>query len=86
MAEKNRLSRDSGVVVREVSDGSPALGEIQPGDVILKVNRQEIKSVADYKRAIEQAKKDKAEFIVFQVERRVDEDVIVDIVDVETNW
>ncbi len=86
MAEKNRLSRGSGVVVNNVAGDSPALGEVRAGDVILKVNREEVKTVADYKRAIEQAEKDNAKFIVLHLERRVEDDITVDVVDVPTNW
>ena len=41
---------DSGVVVRRVEDGSPAANAgIQPGDVILEVDRQPVKDVAGLK-------------------------------------
>jgi len=41
---------DSGVVVRRVEDGSPAANAgIQPGDVILEVDRQAVKDVAGLK-------------------------------------
>ncbi len=86
MAEEQGLSRQSGAVVEEVAEDSPAAGELAPGDVIVKVNHQEIKSAADYKAAIERAKKEKAKFVVFQIERREGEEVRVDVVDVPTEW
>ena len=42
-----------GVVVTDVEAGSPAEGAgIQPGDVIEEVNRQPIKSVEDFNKAM----------------------------------
>jgi len=48
-----RLSVSEGVVVVKVSDGSYAerIG-LQPGDVILKVNEEEISDMKDYKNAL----------------------------------
>ena len=41
-----------GVVVEEVDPDSPAAGMVQPGDVILEVNRQRVASIADVQRAL----------------------------------
>jgi serine protease Do len=86
LAEKNKLSRDSGVVITDVAPDSPAADAAEPGDVILKVNKEDVKTVADYKRAVEEAKQDKAQFVVLHLERRVNDEVIVDVADVPTNW
>ncbi|MBV9126678.1 MAG: Do family serine endopeptidase [Verrucomicrobia bacterium] len=40
-----------GVVVTGVSQDSPASDDLQPGDVIEEINRQEIRSTADFRRA-----------------------------------
>ena len=56
-----------GVVVTDVSEGSPASDAgLQRGDVIEQINRQPVKSVSDYERLIRQAGK---EAIVLLVNR-----------------
>ncbi len=42
----------NGVVITKISNDSPALGVLQPRDVILEVNRQEIKGVNDYEQTV----------------------------------
>jgi serine protease Do len=57
VAEQLGLEADEGVAVVDVEHGSPAHeAGIRRGDVILEVNRQEVKSVEDLKEAIEGAK------------------------------
>ena len=53
-----QLDRDQeGVAITDVEDGSPAsLAGIQPGDVIEEVNRQPVKSVDDFRKALSEAK------------------------------
>jgi serine protease Do len=41
-----------GVVVAQVADGGPAAGELEPGDVILEVNRVAVQRAADVTRLI----------------------------------
>ncbi|MDH5509347.1 MAG: Do family serine endopeptidase [Nitrospinota bacterium] len=57
-----RLELDSsikGVVVTEVDPRSPAAaGGIRPGDVIISIERKDVRSMADYIKAIESAKPD----------------------------
>jgi len=50
---------DGKVVVKEVKPNSPAgrIGQIQPGDVILKVNDRPIQNLKDLKEAFDMAKK-----------------------------
>jgi serine protease Do len=42
----------NGVVITEISADSPAQGILQPGDVILEVNRHGIKNLGDYERLV----------------------------------
>jgi serine protease Do len=54
-----------GVVVTEVSDGSPASDAgLQRGDVIEQVNREQVNSVADYERLIRRAGKESVVLLV----------------------
>jgi len=57
-ARRFQLGREQkGVVVTEVEPGSPAEATgIQPGDVIQEVNRQPVESVADFRKAVANAK------------------------------
>ncbi len=50
---------DGKVVVKEVKPNTPAarIGQIRPGDVILKVNDRTIRSIGDLKEALDDAKK-----------------------------
>src|SRR5207302_658312 len=59
-ARRFQLGREQkGVVVTEVEPGSPAEGAgLQPGDVIQEVNRQPIESVADFRKAVANAKEE----------------------------
>jgi Do/DeqQ family serine protease len=64
--ERSQNTKDIGISVREergkvivqsVDPNSPAARVgIEPGDVILKINGKDIKSIEDYRRAIEEAK------------------------------
>jgi Do/DeqQ family serine protease len=64
--ESSQNTKDIGISVREergkvivqsVDPNSPAASVgIEPGDVILKINNKDIKSLEDYRRAIEEAK------------------------------
>ncbi len=42
----------NGVVITDVSADSPAQGILQPNDVILEVNRKEIRTLNDYDQAV----------------------------------
>jgi serine protease Do len=59
MAQRARVDpATKGVVVTNVTADSPASqAGIDPGDVILEINRQPIASVADYKKAVSKLKK-----------------------------
>ena len=58
LAHRFQLEHESkGVVVTDVEAGSPAeLAGLQPGDVIEEINRQPIKSVEDFNKAMADAK------------------------------
>jgi serine protease Do len=54
------LSSNAGVVITEVEPGSPAEEEnLQPGDVIIEVEHNPIKGLADFRKYIESYKKQK---------------------------
>jgi Do/DeqQ family serine protease len=49
LRERYRLQRDQGVVVTKVDpNGDGARAGLEPGDVMMKINRAEVASVADY--------------------------------------
>jgi serine protease Do len=45
-----------GARIRGVAPGSPAFGQLSPGDVVLEINRQPVKSASEMQKRIEQAK------------------------------
>jgi serine protease Do len=59
LAQRARVDPGTkGVVVTDVASDSPAAeAGIDPGDVILEINRQTVQSVADYKKAVSKLKK-----------------------------
>jgi serine protease Do len=60
MAAHLGLPNNAGVVIAEVEPGSPAQEEdLQPGDVIIEVEHNPIKDLADFRRYIESYKKQK---------------------------
>jgi serine protease Do len=60
MAAHLGLPNDAGVVITEVEPASPAQDEeLQPGDVIIEVEHNPIKDMADFRRYIESYKKQK---------------------------
>ena len=50
--QMQELNVDAGVVVRAIEDGPFADAGIRPGDVLLSINRVEIKSVGDFNSAV----------------------------------
>jgi Do/DeqQ family serine protease len=48
------FDNERGVIVQDVEDGSPADGRIQPGEMILQVNSQPVRSVRDFTAAVRQ--------------------------------
>ena len=59
LAQRARVDpATKGVVVSAVASDSPASqAGIEPGDVVLEINRQSVGSVADYKSAVSKVKK-----------------------------
>lgn len=67
-AERRNASTAGAIVVESVERGSPAaVAGLQRGDVILEVGEKEVADMADYRRAIEQAKPGSA--LLLRIER-----------------
>jgi serine protease Do len=49
-AERWNVEADEGVLVTEIQFNSPAEGKIQPGDVIVEINRRPVKDMEDYRK------------------------------------
>ncbi len=57
----------NGVVITDIGADSPAQGILQPGDVILEVNRHDVKNLSDYdKRVSKIGKKDSALLLIYR--------------------
>jgi len=70
VAQAQGLSAQSGVYVQNVAPASSAYERgIRPGDVIVKVNRTQVKSVADVTSAVDAAKQAGDDFVVLRVQR-----------------
>ena len=68
LASRLGLDKASGVVVTGLADGSPAAESgLQPGDLILEINRQPVETVADYQAVIGKAKA--GETLLFLIRR-----------------
>lgn len=60
LAEQFELPAGKGVVITEVRPGSiAAMAGIKPGTILLEVNRKEVKSAAEFQRAVKESKGDK---------------------------
>lgn len=66
LAQRFNLDTDKGVIIADVRRGSPALDAgLRPGDVIVELDKKEIKTLQDYKTALAAAKPgDTALFLV----------------------
>jgi len=66
LAQRFNLDTDKGVIIADVRRGSPALDAgLRPGDVIVELDKKEIKSLQDYKSALAAVKPgDTALFLV----------------------
>ncbi|MEW5723998.1 MAG: DegQ family serine endoprotease [Thermodesulfobacteriota bacterium] len=68
MAQSLGLSETEGVVISGIAGGSPAEDSgLRPGDLILEVNRQPIKGLAEYRQIIGEVKK--GDTVLFLVKR-----------------
>ncbi len=77
------LTRDEGVVVRNVEATSTANGRVLPGDVIDRVNGTAVTTVAEYRQQMDAAVAGDRNFVVLHLMRVVDGEVINRVVDVE---
>ncbi len=69
LAQELGVPDRSGVVVAEVKDGSPAAeAGVQPGDVIVQVNRKPVRTVGELRRAL--AAQKPGEMTLFQIHRK----------------
>jgi S1-C subfamily serine protease len=50
--------------------------QVRPGDVVLKVNSDEVKTVAEYEAAIKAARTSGRRYMLLRLERRLGEDEI----------
>jgi len=74
MAAHLRLPNNEGVVITEVEPGSPAQEEnLQPGDVIIEVEHNPIKNLADFRKYIELYKKQKTKTLLLTVRQKANE-------------
>ncbi len=76
----------AGVVVADVSAQGPARGKLTKGDVISKVNETSIKDLADWENALEAARESGKSYVVLQVVRKVDGEILHSIVDISVKW
>jgi len=67
LARKYAVKLGRGILVTKVRAGSiSALANIQPGNIILQVNRKPVNSVIDFQRTIRKAKSDKKVLLLLQ--------------------
>lgn len=85
-AEQLGIDRTSGVVVRSVNPDGPSAQRLMSGDVITRVNRTVVNSVADYNKAIEEAKAAKAPYVIVGYERQVDGDTVSGRASITPRW
>ena len=75
-AKIHRVKSETGVVVCEISDKSPARNSgLEVGDVILEINREEVNSISDYnkimKKIIKKKKKNEDNVFLLYVKSRL---------------
>ena len=80
------LDRAEGVVVTGVEIDGPALGKLNGGDIILRVNRTDVKSIADFERAVEEAKKAEMQYVMVFYQRKEGDEWTRGRVDIEPAW
>lgn len=67
LAEQLGVKEDEGVVVTEVKPGSiAAMAGIEPGTVIMQVDRKPVKNAAEFKRAVEKSSDDKSVLLLIK--------------------
>jgi serine protease Do len=86
IAQQLGLERKAGVVVRSVVTDGPSADRIESGDIITRVNRTVVNSVAEYNKAIDEARAAKATYVVVGYERQVDGDMVSGRVSITPRW
>lgn len=77
------IPRTEGVVVKGLKPDSPAVGKVQPGDVVAKVNGNEITSVEDFQSEMQKALEADRDFVVLHLTRVFEGEALTRVVDVE---
>lgn len=72
-----------GVVVKAVKMGTAAAEKVAPGDVIVKVNGEDVANVEQYRAKMEAALKDERGFVVLHLYRVVEGEAVLHVVDIE---
>ena len=71
IARRMNVTAENGLIVTHVTPDTPAArANIRPGDVIIEINRNRIRTIRDYERAIERAERDKLNVILAYVMSR----------------
>jgi len=81
MVKELKLEGKEGVVVTDITETSPALGKLMPGDVIVGANGKPVASVDDYNAAVKDLKS--GDTVVFLVKRKDGNTVITTTAAVE---
>ena len=72
-AKKNKIESDTGVVITEIEDNTPASNsDLIVGDVILSINQQDVKNIDDYKKILKEYKNVKNGILLFYVKSKND--------------
>jgi len=85
-AEQLGIDRKTGVVVRSVNPDGPSADRLMTGDVITRINRTDVNSVADYNKALDEARAAKSAYVIVGYERNVDGDVVSGRVSIKPRW
>jgi serine protease Do len=85
-AKQLGTKRTDGVVVVEVGPDGPAADKLQQGDIITRVNWTDVKSLEDFRTALDAAKKSDKKYAVIKVERKVDAEWQSLTLDISPNW
>jgi serine protease Do len=85
-AKQLGTKRTEGVVVAEVAPDGPAAEKLQEGDIVTRINWTDVKSLEDFKAALEAARKSDKKYAVIKVERKVDTEWQSLTLDISPNW
>ncbi len=76
----------TGVVVAKVHRDSPAAAKLAVGDVVTKLNQTPVENLDDWETAVEEAKKGGQPYIVLRLSRKLGDEVVQTIVDIDVDW